>query len=117
MLLFVKGAYLELIRQGRKTTTIRPWKVCSLTPGRVLSFNGKIRVRLRAVNQVPLADIDDQAAQADGFASRRAFLHAMRSHYPTLGADALVWVLAFDPPTNSSPHIARASRRSARAPK
>lgn len=116
MLIFVKGPYLDLIREGRKTTTIRPWKASTLKPGHVLSFNGKVRVTLRAVDQVPLADIDDRAARRDGFASRRAFLSAFRSHYPRLRSNALVWVLTFDPP-NSSDQIARATDGSARGPK
>lgn len=116
MLLFVKGPYLDLIREGRKTTTIRPWKRSTLTPGRMVSFNGKVRCRLRAVDQVELADIDDQAARRDGFDSRRAFLRAFRSHYPRLPSNPRVWVLTFDPP-NSSDQIARATTASARGPK
>lgn len=116
MLIFIKGHYLELIRQGLKTTTIRPWKTCRLRPGVTLSFNGRVRARLRSVEQVPLSAIDDHAARADGFASRRAFLKAIRSHYPTLANDALVWVLAFDPP-NRSAQSARATAASARGPR
>lgn len=104
MLIFVKGHYLELIRQGLKTTTIRPWKVCRLKPGAVLSFNGRVRARLLSVSQVPLSAIDDQAARADGFTSRRAFLKAFRTHYPAIAEDAQVWILSFGAPKEASAH-------------
>lgn len=102
MLLFLKGEYLDLVRQGKKTTTIRPWKTCKLKPGRTVSFNGRLRVPLVKVAQVALHDIDDRAARADGFNSRREFLQAFRACYP--GRDLsgmLVWVLTFTSPKQS----------------
>ena len=98
MLLFVKPDYLSRIRAGHKTTTIRPWKVCSLKPGAVLSFNGRVRVTITEVAHVRYGDLTDADAQADGFASRLELDTAFRSHYPGVTVDSLVWVLRFAPP-------------------
>jgi hypothetical protein len=92
--MFLKGPYLDLVEQGLKTTTIRPWKVCKLKPGSILSLNGKIRVTVTKVEQIHIDDVDDRRALADGFVSRRSFLRAFRQCYPALRPER-VWVLTF----------------------
>ena len=59
MLIFVKGPYLARIASGHKTTTIRPWRTCSLRAGSVVSFNGRVRVTLTAVEHRRFGDLDD----------------------------------------------------------
>jgi len=102
MLIFVKGVYLARIASGEKTTTIRPWRTCTLRVGTVLSFNGKIRVVLTKLEHRRVRELSDQDARADGFPSRAALRAALRSHYPTLTLDRRVWVLHFAVPHRAS---------------
>jgi hypothetical protein len=99
MLIFVKGHYVALIADGRKTTTIRPWKTCKLRPGAVLSFNGRLRARLTAAVPGRLGDVTAADARADGFATLREFRAAFLAHYPASTDDTPIWTLHFAHPT------------------
>lgn len=91
----MKAHYLPLIERGEKTATIRPWRTCTLQPGAVLSFNGKLRARLVRATLCTLDTVTDTHIAADGFPSRAAFLRAYRSHYPTVARNAPCCVLEF----------------------
>lgn len=108
MLMFVKGPYLRQILRGEKTSTIRPWKTCTLAPGDVLMFNGRIRAVITRVVKCTLRDITEDQSRADGFDSRRAFREAFQTIYPDVTLDSPVVVLSFDPPANDSDQSATA---------
>lgn len=105
MLIFVKAPYLARITSRQKTSTIRPWRTCTLTVGSRLLFNGKYPVTLTAVEHRRLGDLDDTDAIADGFASRRALRAALRAHFPHLTLASLVWVLRFRYGGRATPHL------------
>jgi hypothetical protein len=104
MLIYIKGHYLPLIVDGRKTTTMRPWKTCTLQRGRTLTFNGRVRVTLTKVEQRRLLDLTDDDARADGHTDRYDLRRAFRRHYPTSSRDVRVWVLTFTGPVLLRPH-------------
>ena len=104
MLIFLKGYYLPLIVDGRKTTTLRPWKTCTLRRGRTMTFNGRVRVTLTKVEQRRLLDLTDDDARANGQADRYDLRRAFRRHYPDLPRDVRVWVLTFTRPVLVRPH-------------
>jgi ASC-1-like (ASCH) protein len=102
MLIFVKGCYEGLIAAGEKTTTVRLWKSCRLQPGDPLSFNGRVRATITAVEQRRLGDLDDRDALADGFPSQSAFRRAFREYYPLASLDSPVTVLHSKPAVSRS---------------
>ena len=106
----MKQYYVDQVRAGTKTSTIRLWPRCALRPGGPISFNGRTRAHCTSIDRVRLANLSDPDIRADGFASRTHFRTAFLSHYPTATDDSLVWVIRFA--LNDSAHIARATDRS-----
>ena len=102
MLIFLKQRYVDLVRAGTKTSTIRPWPQCRLIPGSPISFNGHLRVVCTTVERLSLADLSDADIRADGFETQVNFRAAFLSHYPTATDDTLVWVIRFALPTGPS---------------
>lgn len=99
MTITVKSRYLELIRTGRKISTIRLWKRCTVQRGDPLTFTdyrSSAYARCIAVERMRVADLADSDACADGFDSRDELLAALRHHYPALTADTLIWVIRFE---------------------
>ncbi|RMG02227.1 MAG: ASCH domain-containing protein [Planctomycetota bacterium] len=68
MLLF-KKRFLELIRQGKKTQTIRLWKHRRMRAGQRSYIPGVGYIRIDAVDQVSPAELTDEDAHRDGFDS------------------------------------------------
>ncbi|HWC90957.1 MAG TPA: ASCH domain-containing protein [Pirellulales bacterium] len=68
MLLF-KKKFLEAIRQGEKTQTIRLWKFCRMRAGQRSYIPGVGYIRVETVEPVQLDQLDDRDAQPDGFAT------------------------------------------------
>lgn len=68
MLLF-KKKFLEAIRQGEKTQTIRLWKYCRMRSGQRSYIPGVGYIRVLAVERVELAELEDRDAVPDGFAT------------------------------------------------
>lgn len=95
MLIFVQRIYLQRIRAGTKTATVRPWKTCTLQPGDPLVFSGGVRATITRVTPRRLNTLTDAEIRADGFPSRAAFRAAVRRLYPTLPPDAPCVVLHF----------------------
>jgi len=71
MLLF-KKRFLEAIRLGRKTQTIRLWKYRRMKPGQRSYIPGAGYIRVTAVEEVQLDDLSDDDAWPDGFDSAQA---------------------------------------------
>lgn len=79
MLLF-KKKFLELIRSGEKTQTVRLWKTCRFRAGGRGYIPGVGYIRVTAVDPVGLEELTDDDARLDGFASAEALrteLHAL----------------------------------------
>ncbi len=68
MLLF-KKKYLEAIRSGRKTQTVRIWKHRRMRSGQRSYIPGVGYIDVISVEEIEIDDLDDDDAQRDGFAS------------------------------------------------
>ncbi len=108
MLLF-KARFLDLIRAGRKTQTIRLWRHPRVKPGQLAYVPGlDRRLRILTVRRLPsLATLTRADARADGFPSRRALLSEIRRLYPH-PADRKIWRVrfAYSPPPITTPRRA-----------
>jgi hypothetical protein len=68
MLLF-KKKYLDAIRAGSKTQTIRLWRHCRFRSGQRSYIPGIGYIRIKDVRPVALDELTDDDARPDGFAS------------------------------------------------
>src|SRR5262245_32987666 len=80
MLLF-KKKFLDAIRSGRKTQTIRLWKACRLRMGGLCYSPGAGYTRVTDIAVVRLEDLTDEDADLDGFASAAALLDEINQLY------------------------------------
>ena len=80
MLLF-KKKYLDAIRAGEKTQTVRLWPHRRMRAGQRSYIPGVGYIRIESVDQVPLGDLTDADAVRDGFANREALLAEIESLY------------------------------------
>jgi hypothetical protein len=79
MLLF-KRKFLDAIRSGTKTQTIRLWKFRRMRAGQRSYIPGIGHIRITSIEQVNLDDLTDADAIPDGFSSAaalRAELHTI----------------------------------------
>jgi hypothetical protein len=86
-----KREFFEAIRSGRKTTTIRRWKRCSLYAGALASAPGLGRLRIVACDRVELENLKEADAQADGFGSLEELHRVIRRIYPKPNGDGRHW--------------------------
>ncbi|REK08270.1 MAG: ASCH domain-containing protein [Planctomycetota bacterium] len=80
MLLF-KKKFMDAIRSGEKTQTIRLWKVCRMKTGQRSYIPGAGYIRVLSVQPVQLAELTDDDARPDGFASADALRQELASLY------------------------------------
>jgi hypothetical protein len=80
MLLF-KEKFLEAIRRGEKTQTIRLWKHRQMRAGQRSYIPGATVVRVTAVEPVELDHLTDVDALPDGFPSTEALSDEFESIY------------------------------------
>ena len=66
MLLF-KKKFIEAIRSGSKTQTIRLWKYCRMRAGQRSFIAGVGYIRIESVEPIELANLTDTDAVLDGF--------------------------------------------------
>jgi hypothetical protein len=95
MLLLLQRHYLQQVRAGTKTATIRPWKTCKLKRGDPLVFSGRVYVTITRVVHCTFDTVSAADAQADGFPSAAACRRALHEHYAHLDHDAPCVVLHF----------------------
>ena len=86
MLLF-KKKFLEAIRRGEKTQTVRLWKHRKMRPGQRSYIPGAGYIRVHSVDQVELAELNDEDARLDGFGSVEALRAEIAALYPQQLAD------------------------------
>ena len=84
MLLF-KKKFLEAIRRGEKTQTIRLWRHCRLRSGQRSYIPGIGYIRITQVQPVELDQLTDADARPDGFDS----IADLRAEIDQLYADQL----------------------------
>ena len=81
MLLF-KKKFLDAIRSGEKTQTIRLWKYCRMRSGQRSYIPGAGYIRVTAIEQVQLDTLTDADAQPDGFPSANLLREEIARLYP-----------------------------------
>jgi len=81
MLLF-KKKFLEQIRRGEKTQTIRLWKYRRMKPGQRSYIPGVGYVSIDSVEPVELSRLTDADAVPDGFPTADLLRKEIRSMYP-----------------------------------
>ena len=80
MLLF-KKKFLDAIRSGEKTQTIRLWKHRLMRPGQRSYIPGVGYIRIALVQEVELDQLNEQDARRDGFPSADALRSELRQLY------------------------------------
>jgi hypothetical protein len=83
--LLFKKKFLEAIRSGEKTQTIRLWNVCRMKAGQRSYIPGAGYIRVVSVDPVDLQLLEDEDARPDGFATAAA----LRAEIAALYADQL----------------------------
>jgi hypothetical protein len=81
MLLF-KKKFMDAIRAGEKTQTVRLWKYRRMRPGQRSYIPGAGYIRVQAVDEVALADLTDEDARLDGCESADALRTEIAALYP-----------------------------------
>jgi hypothetical protein len=81
MLLF-KKKFLDGIRDGRKTQTVRLWKHRKMKPGQRSYIPGAGYILIDAVDEVALPALTDDDARLDGFESAAALRAEIEQLYP-----------------------------------
>ncbi len=80
MLLF-KKKFLQAIRSGEKTQTIRLWPFCRMKPGQRSYIPGAGYIRVLAVDEIALSALSDADAQPDGFETADALRAELANLY------------------------------------
>ena len=100
MLLF-KKKFLDAIRRGEKTQTIRLWKYRRMRSGQRSYIPGVGYIRIDTIDQVSLDSLTGDDARRDGFTSAahlRTELDRLYSELPSDGYQAYRIVFAVLPP-------------------
>ena len=77
---FSKG-YRKLVREGKKTQTIRCWKHPLLREGELCRSADVGVLEVTAVDEVELSDLSEEDARREGFGSVEELLKAIRRIY------------------------------------
>jgi len=80
-MILLKKKFHDLVRRGEKQQTIRLWPKRRLRAGQREFIPGLGRIRITAFERVEPADLTEEDARLDGFASREALLAELRSLY------------------------------------
>ncbi|MGD0462783.1 MAG: ASCH domain-containing protein [Tepidisphaeraceae bacterium] len=105
--LLFKRQFIDSIRRGTKTSTLRRWKYARLHPGTRASVPGVGWLRILSCRRVEQKDLTSADATADGFKSLKELLDTLRELYPRQDDDGRHWYrVAFereDAPSTPSP--------------
>jgi hypothetical protein len=95
-LLLFKKKFLDAIRSGRKTQTVRLWKWRKMKPGQRSYIPGAGYIQIDLVDEVALSALSDEDAVLDGFESATALRHEIEQLYPKqLAAGHLAFRIRF----------------------
>jgi hypothetical protein len=86
MMLLFKKKFIEQIRNGEKTQTIRLWKYRRMKPGQRSYINGIGYILITSVMPIELDKITDADALLDGFTTADALRYEL---YALYGADVM----------------------------
>jgi hypothetical protein len=86
-----KREFFDAIRSGRKTTTLRRWKRCTLSAGVRATSPGLGTLRIIACDRVELETLREADARADGFATLEEMRRVIKRIYPKLNGDGRTW--------------------------
>jgi hypothetical protein len=105
-----KRRFVEAIRRGEKTTTLRRWKSCQVRAGALARAPGVGWLRIISCEQIALKNLTASDAQADGFKSLKELLATLEELYPDHKTDGRKWyrvVFKHEEETPQSPQDAR----------
>ncbi|QUH01739.1 ASCH domain-containing protein [Saccharopolyspora erythraea] len=99
--LHMHPAYLDAVRAGAKTTTVRVHDPVSPGPVRLVFDGGggtstRIDAVVTEVRAASLRELTDEDARRDGFDDRQALLEALELHYPGIAPATRVDVVRFE---------------------
>ena len=115
MLLF-KKKFMPAIRGGEKTQTIRLWNVCRMKSGQRSYIPGAGYIRVIAVEPVELAELTDDDARPDGFASVAELRRELETLYAAQLADGhRAYRVRFELFSSDEQAAARAERKARKA--
>lgn len=93
MIIF-KKKYLDLVRQGRKTMTVRCWKKDhNLKSGDIVAasnYRDSFPIRIVSVEFIKCQDLNEEHAKADGFETLKDLREALEKIYGNLDFVATV---------------------------
>jgi hypothetical protein len=81
VLLTFKARFRPLIRQGRKTQTLRLWKKCPLQPGKVTMSPKLGKVKIISVEKVLLSKLSQKDAIQEGFDTLEQLIKSIKEIY------------------------------------
>lgn len=94
MLLF-KKEFLDAIRSGEKTQTIRLWKYARMRAGQRSYIPGAGYIQIERVDPVELDELTDADARPDGFASAAELRREIAQLYAGRGDDEQPYRVVF----------------------
>jgi hypothetical protein len=89
--LFFKKIFLEAIRAGRKTTTLRRWAKCRIHPGDHVYSLALGWLKIGVVENIDFDSLGEADAKADGFESLAELKKAVEEIYPDHKSDGKRW--------------------------
>lgn len=90
-----KSIYMDLIRQGKKTQTVRMWKSIpnNAIPGTIFTatnYRESIKLKLISCTQKHVFKLTELDAKADGFESKKELNLVIQNLYGTLNFKATI---------------------------
>ena len=90
-LLLFKKQFIQSIRAGQKTTTIRRWTTSRVRERQRAFAPGIGWLIIEAVEQIAILELTPADAQSDGFASKAEMIASLRDLYPDPKRDGKQW--------------------------
>lgn len=81
MLLTFKERFRPLIREGRKTQTLRLWKKCPFQPGQVTISPKLGKVKIVSIERVMLSKLTEKDALQEGFDALDQLIKSVKEIY------------------------------------
>jgi hypothetical protein len=86
-----KRRFIDAIRRGDKTTTLRRWKSCRLHAGDRARVMGLGWLNILSCEKIALKDLTEADALADGFKSLKDLQKTLAQIYPNCANDGRQW--------------------------
>ena len=111
-MLLMKKVFLDAIRSGAKTTTLRYWRWSNIKAGSIQNLRGIGAVRIDEVRQVELEQLMHSDVRDDGFDDFDALRDALEEIYPPeKRADRRLYQIRFTFLGAESPQTQRTSAK------